>query len=442
MCRQYIFLSSATTVRAFHQIVSNALVLKDSSSPFKLLSKKLTMKTKLVSIDPNSFSFVDGLEDPTFTTTDQNGLETLSKAALLLKDNKVVAIPTETVYGLAANALNAKGILQIYATKNRPADNPLIVHISSLKMLRSLLMNEEIPQIYHSVIHKFWPGPLTILFPKSSLIPSEVTCNQETVAIRFPSHPIARALITVCGFPLAAPSANVSGRPSPTLASHVMDDLNGKIPMIIDGGQCSFGVESTVLDGLQASGPAILRPGGVTYEALISIPEMNGLRVYKKDFVDKNLENTPTTPGMKYRHYSPNAQVVLLEGNDVHSIRKLVEGEVANAVKSGNEKIGILRTTGVSDVQGECHKQEVNIKGNGIESDMDNGTMSRETIEYVLGNAERPQQVAQELFKGLRYLDEQKVDCIIVEGVSEAYEGLAVMNRLRKAATRIVREQK
>ncbi|CAG8646271.1 8568_t:CDS:1 [Paraglomus brasilianum] len=432
--RQYIFLRPTSTVRAFHQIVSNTLISENSSSPFKLPPRKSTMKTKLVSIDPNSFSFVDGLEDPTFTTTDPNAEKILSKAALLLKNNQVVAIPTETVYGLAANALNTRGILQIYATKNRPADNPLIVHVSSLKMLRSLLMNEEIPQIYHSVIHKFWPGPLTILFPKSSLIPSEITCNQETVAIRFPSHPIARALISVCKFPLAAPSANVSGRPSPTLASHVMDDLNGKIPMIIDGGQCSFGVESTVLDGLHVHGPVILRPGGVTYEALISIPEMSGLRVYKKDFVDKDLEATPTTPGMKYRHYSPNAQVILLEGNDVHNIRKLVESEVANAVKSGNKKIGILRTTGVSDVQGECHTQEV---GNGIE-DMDNVTTSHETIEYILGNAERPQQVAQELFKGLRYLDEQKADCIIVEGVSEAYEGLAVMNRLRKAATRIV----
>jgi L-threonylcarbamoyladenylate synthase len=301
-------------------------------------------------------------------------------------------------------------------------------------MLRSLLVNEEIPQIYHSLIHKFWPGPLTILFPKSSFIPSEVTCNQPTVAIRFPSHPIARALISVCKFPLAAPSANLSGRPSPTLASHVMNDLNGKIPMIIDGGQCSQGVESTVLDGLHADGPVILRPGGVTYEALISIPEMRCLRVYRKDFVDKNFEMTPTTPGMKYRHYSPNAQVILLEGKDVAGIRKLVANELDNTIKSGKKKIGILRTTGASS---DCHNNKVK-EGSRMENNVDNKTMSYEIIEYVLGSFGQPQKVAQELFKGLRYLDEQEADCIIVEGVSEAYEGLAIMNRLRKAASRII----
>ncbi|ORX61063.1 hypothetical protein BCR36DRAFT_579126, partial [Piromyces finnis] len=244
----------------------------------------------------------------------------LNKAAQLLKDGEVVAIPTETVYGLAGNALEKNVVPKIFKAKNRPSDNPLIIHISSLKMLKQLLPNGKIPEKYIPVINKYWPGPLTIILPKSSKVPDVVTGGQQTMAVRFPKHPIARALISLCGFPLAAPSANSSGKPSPTLASHVYNDLSGKIPLIIDGGACNLGVESTVLDGIRIP-PAILRPGSVTFEKLRVVPGMENIQVYRRDFIDKKLEQVPTTPGMKYRHYSPDAEVILIE-SDVNSTDK------------------------------------------------------------------------------------------------------------------------
>jgi len=247
----------------------------------------------------------------------------LKKAAKLLEEGEVVAIPTETVYGLAGNALDKNVVPKIFKAKNRPSDNPLIVHISSLKMLKQLLPDGKIPEKYIPVIHKYWPGPLTIILPKSSKVPDVVTAGQKTMAVRFPKHPIARALISLCGFPLAAPSANSSGKPSPTLASHVYNDLSGKIPLIIDGGACNLGVESTVLDGIRTP-PAILRPGSVTYEKLRKVKGMENVQVYRRDFVDKKLEQVPTTPGMKYRHYSPDASVILIESN-IHSTDETYE---------------------------------------------------------------------------------------------------------------------
>ncbi|RGB41304.1 DHBP synthase RibB-like alpha/beta domain-containing protein [Rhizophagus diaphanus] len=371
------------------------------------------------------------IEDPKFSVSDPNTISILKEAVELLKQDNVISIPTETVYGLASNALSLNSIKKIYAVKNRPADNPLIVHVSSLKMLRALLPKNnnnfgEIPEIYEQIIKKFWPGPLTILLPKSLLIPSEVTCNLSTVAVRFPSHPISRALITLCEFPLAAPSANTSGKPSPTLASHVFTDLNGKIPLIIDGGQCNFGVESTVFDAIGSHGPVILRPGGITFEALYKMPGMENLRVYKKDFVDKKLEMDPTTPGMKYRHYSPDAEVILVDIDDKHKSRDVMDREIEKIRKNGKLTIGIL-ATGTSYISS---KEEYE----------NNKSLSQGIIEYTLGDSMHPEQIAKELFKGLRHLDECNVDCIIVEGIPEEEEGLAVMNRLRKAASRIIYE--
>ncbi len=235
----------------------------------------------------------------------------VQRAVATLQAGDVVAIPTETVYGLAANALSASAVGRIYAAKNRPSDNPLIIHISSLDMLAGLYpAGWELPPIYEQLARELWPGPLTILVPRSPLVPDAVTCGLPTMAVRMPAHPVALALIAACGFPLAAPSANSSGRPSPTLASHVLDDLGGRIPLVLDGGPCTCGVESTVLDGLR-SPPAILRPGGVTREQLVRYPGLEAVQTYRRDFVDEQLEAAPTTPGMKYRHYSPNAQVGL-----------------------------------------------------------------------------------------------------------------------------------
>jgi tRNA threonylcarbamoyl adenosine modification protein (Sua5/YciO/YrdC/YwlC family) len=206
----------------------------------------------------------------------------VSRAAAVLRSGQVVAMPTETVYGLAANALDAAAVARIFAAKNRPADNPLIVHVSSLAMLASLYPDgRPLPAIYEPLVTDLWPGPLTILLPASPLLPASVTAGQPTMAVRVPAHPLALALIDACGFPLAAPSANSSGRPSPTLAHHVLADLGGRVPLILDGGPCSCGLESTVLDALR-SPPALLRPGGVTAEQLRLYPGFQGLQVRRR----------------------------------------------------------------------------------------------------------------------------------------------------------------
>ncbi|KAL0078272.1 DHBP synthase RibB-like alpha/beta domain-containing protein [Phycomyces blakesleeanus] len=392
--------------------------------------------TAVYAVDPSHFVPSFSLEETNGTLiTHPTDKAAIDEAVQWLKRGEAIGIPTETVYGLAANALSADAVSKIYSAKNRPQDNPLIVHVSSLSMLRDLLPNRIVPEIYLLVIKKCWPGPLTIILPTSDLIPSSVTCNQPTVAIRFPSHPVARALIEGCGFPLAAPSANSSGKPSPTLASHVFDDLQGRIPMILDGGSCNVGVESTVLDGLR-NPPAILRPGGVTYETLRSIPGMEKLQVYRKDFVDSALEQAPTTPGMKYRHYSPEAKVILMERDSEtkesepefrRNFEQMWKDEVKTAQQTfGNpiKRIGILRTTGQDENE---QWEEVKMTTDGVEC-----------VILQMGRLGHPDQVARGMFKALRELDSRSVDLIFVEGVSESQEGMAVMNRLRKAASKVI----
>lgn len=282
--------------------------------------------------------------------------------------------------------------------------------------------------MYLPIIRQHWPGPLTIIVPTSPQIPVSVTCGHPTVAVRFPAHPVARSLIEACGFPLAAPSANSSGKPSPTLAEHVYHDLQGRIPLILDGGSCNVGVESTVLDGLR-NPPAILRPGGLTYEALKSVQGMDKLQVYRKHFVDKELEMAPTTPGMKYRHYSPEAMVILIDRkNEVDSsfndkFESTLEEQLQNIQASGVgvSKIGILRTTH----DGEDAIWETNTTVKGVDC-----------VSLQMGRFGHPEEVARGMFRGLRDLDSRNVDLIFVEGISEDREGMAVMNRLRKAATK------
>ncbi|KAF9993702.1 hypothetical protein BGZ80_008053 [Entomortierella chlamydospora] len=317
-------------------------------------------------------------------------------------------------------------------------------------MLRSILKDKKIPEVYSDLIRTYWPGPLTLLFPRSNLIPDEITCGQPTVAVRFPSHPITRALISACDTPLAAPSANSSGKPSPTMASHVMHDLQGKIPMVIDGGQCSFGIESTVVDGLRTP-PAILRPGGVTYEQIRQVKGMENVQIYKKHFTDAAMEQAPTTPGMKYRHYSPEAEVVLVEyispenssfssaassasssscGNATTGQYSLILKEIEKLKKEGKKRFGILRTSFTSPTATPSATSNNQMNGN--------GSADQDIIEFPLGQGSKPDDVARELFRGLRFLDTQNVDCIFVEGISEEEEGLAVMNRVRKAASRTI----
>ena len=236
--------------------------------------------------------------------------ESLSLAADLLARGELVAFPTETVYGLGANALNREAVLSIFAAKGRPADNPLIVHVWNRAQLDDLC---EVTPVARRLMDAFWPGPLTILMEKKEAVPAEVTAGLPTVAVRMPSHPVAAAMLKACNLPIAAPSANRSGKPSPTTARHVLEDMDGRIPLILDGGSCEVGLESTVLDICHGK-PCILRPGGVTramLEAVLGEVDVAGsvLRPLQKG-------ETALSPGMRYRHYSPDGQVTLVEGEE------------------------------------------------------------------------------------------------------------------------------
>lgn len=234
----------------------------------------------------------------------------LKKSSELLKNGEVVGIPTETVYGLAANALNENAVKKIYIAKGRPSDNPLIVHISKFEDLSTLV--EEIPEKVKIMAEKFWPGPLTMIMKKSDRISNTVSGGLNTVAIRMPKSESARAIIENCGLPLAAPSANLSGSPSPTNAKYVFDDMNGRIPLIIDGGACEIGVESTVITFAE-NPPRLLRPGGVTLEEMT---ELIGEIVVDDAVLNKLAEGqTASSPGMKYKHYAPKADITLIKSN-------------------------------------------------------------------------------------------------------------------------------
>ncbi|KAJ2861902.1 hypothetical protein GGH94_004608 [Coemansia aciculifera] len=421
--------------------------------------------TRLIeAIDADHLQFPGGIEDSRFTATAKATDTWISASRHELRLNRSIAIPTETVYGLAANALDSNAVSTIFSAKGRPSDNPLIVHVSSVRMLRSLyhlpasdptagsedapflgtddaslestwlrqrLLDAEeedrrnggdgvwpeIPRIYHSAIRKFWPGALTIVVPRPACIPLAVIGGHgSTVAVRFPSHPVARAIIAACGLPLAAPSANASGRPSPTTAAHVSHDLGGRIPLIIDGGACAVGVESTVVDAHSATAhveghlsPCVLRPGGVTVEALRSLGGDTWgerLRVYRRDFSSAELERAPTTPGMKYRHYSPTAPVYLFKGGN-QAMQQCIN-------KMSCAKIGIVIVTPIT-------------------------LRAPESCTLTVHCVDDARDLAKRIFALLRALDEtDHVDCILVQGVDDKHEGLAVMNRLEKAASHIV----
>ena len=245
----------------------------------------------------------------------------VKKAAGLLKKGEVVAIPTETVYGLAANAFDEKAVEKIFAAKGRPSDNPLIVHISELSQWAELV--ESIPENALALARAFWPGPLTIILKKSSLIPLRTSGGLDTVGVRMPLHPTARAIISAAGVPLAAPSANNSGKPSTTTAEHCLHDLDGKIPLIIDSGECSVGVESTVVT-LVPKVPRVLRPGGISPEMLADVLG----EVEVDDAVLSKLADgaVAASPGMKYKHYSPNAKVSIVKGS-FESFKTFVEAQ-------------------------------------------------------------------------------------------------------------------
>lgn len=394
--------------------------------------------TEVLSCDPTSVHFPPDSDEPSINSPET--LRALRAAAHRLSDKKqCVVFPTETVYGLGALALDSDASRRIFTTKGRPPDNPLIVHVSSMTMLRNLLPPDyQMPKHYEALVKRFWPGPLTLLFPNSAgKVPDVITAGHPTVAIRMPSHPIARALIAVADVPLAAPSANSSGRPSPTRAEHVYDDLKGKVGIILDGGPCSVGLESTVVDGLhEDNNLRILRPGGVTVEdiekALAEDLAGNGVPVpkvlvHKRDYEDEDMEQSPATPGMKYPHYSPTVPVTLLcthsippEDTPPTSPRDYFPSLKDLAKKPGQPvKIGVL-------LPSDSPLREFAEDVPGVEFH-----------HFALGSVSDPLTTAQRLFDGFLTLDKMGVDLIVIEEVEEDREGLAIMNRVRKAATEL-----
>ena len=247
--------------------------------------------------------------------------EALALASQLLHDGQLVAFPTETVYGLGANALDAKAVLNIFAAKGRPADNPLIVHVYDRAQLTPLC---EVSPLAEKLMDAFWPGPLTLILPRKPAIPDEVAASLPTVAVRMPSHPVAAALLRACKLPIAAPSANRSGKPSPTTAHHVLVDMDGRIPLILDGGSCDVGVESTVLD-VTSGAPCILRPGGITKDMLESV--LGHVDVAGSVLRPLQKGEKALSPGMRYKHYSPDGQVTLVEGAEADVVAAMAKLE-------------------------------------------------------------------------------------------------------------------
>lgn len=320
----------------------------------------------------------------------------IKKASDLINEGALVAFPTETVYGLGADGLNDEACKKIFKAKGRPADNPLILHISHISMLDNLV--EAISEKHRKLFY-LWPGPMTLIFKKSKLIPEAVTAGGDTVAIRFPSDEIARALISEANTPIAAPSANISGRPSPTKADDVYQDMNGIIPLIIDGGESNIGIESTVID-LSGENPIILRPGYYTYEFLKEIlPDMR--------LDDSLVDSTkiPKSPGQKYKHYAPKAKLRVFIGENVPDYLL----NLAEECKSQGKKVGILA----------------------FEEDKDKFA----SYPYIsLGSRRDLSTMSHVLFSSLREMDRLKVDIILAEGVRENHLGKSIMNRMKKAA--------
>lgn len=323
---------------------------------------------------------------------DREGLE---EAAQKLRQGELVAFPTETVYGLGANAFNAKAVAEIFAAKGRPSDNPLIVHIAQAKQAEEFA---EVSERARKLFDRFSPGPLTVILPKKEGIPERVTAGLNSIAVRIPGNAVARELIRLAGVPIAAPSANRSGSPSPTDADSVLQDLDGRIWGVVDDGNCQVGIESTIVD-VTGELPVILRPGGVTLEQIQEIlPECTlDVGLFKKPIGDFR----PKAPGMKYKHYAPRAQVIAFEGNS-SAVRREIETYIAT---HSHQKIGVFA------MDGNCYEQST-----------------------VLHWGKNAQDMAKHLFHALRQFDELGIDVILCEPPETGGMGTSVRNRLYKAA--------
>lgn len=328
------------------------------------------------------------------------------EAAEILRRGGLVAFPTETVYGLGGNGLFAEAAGKIYAAKGRPSDNPLIIHIADLDSLK--ILSDNIPKEAYLLAEKFWPGPLTMILPKGEQVPYETTGGLDTVAVRMPDHPAALALIRESGICIAAPSANISGRPSPTSAEHVMEDLSGRIEMILDGGEVKLGIESTIVD-LTGDFPMILRPGCISREM---VEEVLGRTEFDKAILEENKEAglKPKAPGMKYRHYAPKGEFTIYRG-DIEKVAALINDRAKQEEKAG-KKVGIIAAAETKDLYNLS--SGINVK--------------------VIGRRTDELSVARGLYRTLREFDNEGVQVIFGECFEDGSLGQAIMNRMLKAA--------
>ncbi len=328
-------------------------------------------------------------------------LQVMRMAGEILRKGGLVAFPTETVYGLGGDGLNAGSSKKIYAAKGRPSDNPLIIHIADLESLEKIV--KSVPPKAKLLAEKFWPGPLTMIFSKSSRVPYETTGGLESVAVRMPSHPVALAIIREGGGYIAAPSANTSGRPSPTRAEHVCEDLTGKIDMIVDGGAVGIGLESTIVDFTEEV-PVILRPGYINQEM---IQEVIGPVRMDRGLLITEEKVRPKAPGMKYRHYAPKAQLTIVQGSS-SQVTAYINAQCEKAVREGKKPGVIAADETVSAYRGAV------VKGIGARND--------------------EEEIARNLFAVLREFDEEDTDILFSEAFDTPRMGQAIMNRLLKAA--------
>ncbi|MBR5800995.1 MAG: threonylcarbamoyl-AMP synthase [Lachnospiraceae bacterium] len=335
--------------------------------------------------------------------TDENHIDDIAikEAGEILQKGGLVAFPTETVYGLGGDALNADSSVKIYEAKGRPSDNPLIVHIASMDALPAIV--KEIPKEAYLLAEKYWPGPLTMIFRKSDAVPLTTTGGLETVAVRMPSHKVALALIEAAGGYVAAPSANRSGRPSPTLARYVIEDLDGRVDMIIDGGEVNIGLESTIID-LTEEKPVILRPGYITEQMLA---QALGEVETDRTLMQQHADLAPKAPGMKYRHYAPKGSLVIVEGRE-EAVVPYINAQLSEA-KAEGLKSGVIATEETKDAYlADCVK--------------------------CAGSRQDEEAVARSLFRILREFDEEEVQVMYAEAFPRDGVGQAIMNRLLKAA--------
>ena len=365
--------------------------------------------------------------------------EELKEAAGILRSGGLVAFPTETVYGLGGNALDEDAARKIYAAKGRPSDNPLIAHVSCVEEVEPLV--KEIPEAGRKLMEAFWPGPLTMIFPKSEKVPYGTTGGLDTVAIRMPDDPVANRLIALAGVPVAAPSANTSGRPSPTTADHVWQDMNGRIDMIIDGGPVGIGVESTIVD-VSSAVPAVLRPGAITMEMLEEV--LGEVSVDPAILGPLSADVRPKAPGMKYKHYAPKADLTLVEpgtGADRESRAEQVTG--AEQKNGADRNTGAYPETGLDETQLQAmirkvrelsrEKIEAGYKVGVICTDESRDCYTDGEVRSIGARKSQPS-VAHNLYALLREFDDLGVDYIFSESFPKDHLGQAIMNRLSKAA--------